>query len=178
MTLFSTGSPNSSSDSVWGEPCTPFLSPAGGILLAFDRRGSVWATLGLLSDHFQASSPGHLLLWLLGSGPWEGAHYHQREGPSCLSDLAFSQSSHWCQKGPCLVLPRFSWDSAEPGFRTEVLPPRAPGPASPGGGREIDDETPSSSESNSRTWGREGATLTKACVFTKFKPEKSLRAKG
>lgn len=45
-------------------------------------------------------SPGHLLLWLLGSGPWEGAHLHQREGPSCLSDLTFSQSSHWCQKLP------------------------------------------------------------------------------
>ena len=55
---FAAGSPNLPSDSVWGEPCSPFPLPAGGILLAFERRGSVWAALGFLGDHSQLPSPG------------------------------------------------------------------------------------------------------------------------
>lgn len=48
------------------------------------------------------------------SGCWEvapgrGAHMHQREGPSCLSDLAFSQSSTDARN--CHLQPPFSWDS-------------------------------------------------------------------
>lgn len=97
---FSTGSPNLSSDSVWGEPAhlSPRLREESSWHL---REGEVCGQPWDFSVTIpRPPSLGHLLLWLLGSGPWEAAHLHQREGPSCLSDLTFSQSSHWCQKLP------------------------------------------------------------------------------
>lgn len=105
---FFTGSPNLSSDSVWDEPAhlSPRLREESSWHL---REGEVCGQPWDFSVTIpRPPSPGHLLLWLLGSGPWEGAHLHQREGPSCLSDL-FPRVPTGARN--CHLWPPLSWDS-------------------------------------------------------------------